>query len=370
MKYLLFLFLILILSSCEDNIQEEWHCPWEDRFNTIQDNFWAYHIEKEDNTLFAYFEGFDSVMYISIQKSTDKGLSWEEMFKIHENPEKNIILDNFLYTVYDFDQSANGDLWVLGGSGYIYKSTDKGKSWSRENNPNSSSTENTDLDLITPNSIHINPNGEIFIFDFWSGILRSRDNGISWDWVVHSDLVAHDYIQFLDDKICYYQRDGGLHISYDGADTWIEPLGLGADEMTYFRKIGGYASQYKMLEGDDGLLYFFIGQISNKDFFIYKSSDNGKSWQGKMHSFNIEDSSIDNFTRVASNGDIYVFASKNNYSSNCYDHQGLFKSTDGGRNWKHILKMSANGILTEDNYAIFHEQQYQLKLSKEPVIVD
>lgn len=191
----------------------------------------------------------------------------------------------------------------VGNSGMVYRSTDDGITWTQL--PTGGGTR----------TVAVAPNGYIFA-GCWenAGILRSTDNGDSWEYVYPQTVSIKDAstVFFDDNGDIYFPTNGkGVLKSTDNGDTWSE-----MNNNLGYRYVNVVA---KTSSGD----FFTAG-----DYAIYKSTDGCMSW----HTVGINISGV---RRIAINSDDDIFATV----------WGVNRSLDGGQSWETI----DNGI---DNYDI------------------
>ncbi|MFH1051525.1 MAG: sialidase family protein [bacterium] len=350
--------MLVILASCIDMYSPD-ECPGDKDFKTIKQNFNAYHLFRRHENLYSFISNFDmKKVDIDVMKSSNNGLTWERICKIVSDTSTP------LYVLYnsleDFIETNDGSYWIFLHNIYsygLYKSTDLGKSWKRQDLKINSESLHFNYDAI-----HINKNGTIYLYDYWEGIIRSKDNGNTWKYIV-SERTGKKFVQFFEDKIFYYQKDLNFMISYDEGDTWIETVGIDTNDMDYFNS---KSKNYSMIEGENSTLYFSISLTDSNEYLLFQSTDNGKTWSGIKNSLSKSYMSIQRLIGANKNGDLFAFISENDFGPICYDYEGVFKSTDGGKNWEHILFMPVYlSLMTKDNNILFIEYQNILKMTKE-----
>lgn len=183
------------------------------------------------------------------------------------------------------------------------------------------------------------------------GLYQSTDGGTTWNKLPSTSNPTFDRIQKLaiqDGRLfaCTYQ--GGIQMSDDGGVTWKESLGN-----TEFA-VSNRAADLEI--ATDGTLYAGMG-IQTSDN-IYKSKDNGLTWQN----LNIDPSN--SFARidlaVAPSDSEVVYALLQNPGSNWV--KDIAVTTDGGTTWSYEEGPNAFGM---DNFCR-GQAWYDLAITVDP----
>jgi len=211
-----------------------------------------------------YFEGiwFDQVIlyndefYISsgqyLYISLDTTKSW-----------KRTNIFEYNYSIHSFNIAPNGDIYAgLGGYG-LWKSTDKGNNWTRM-------AEHLVNDCVQ--SVLIKGNGDIYAFS-WNQIIKSTDNGISWDSTRISFPLScaywNSFISTTNNKFFLIYDCEYLIKSTDDCKSW-EKVSIPCDTSEY---------DVKQITTDNKNNLFIV--VTHKDILynkILKSTDYGLTW--------------------------------------------------------------------------------------------
>ena len=146
-----------------------------------------------------------------------------------------------------------------------------------------------------------------------------------------------------DNPLLYYMgaTGGGVWKTENAGTTW-ENL---SDDYFKVGTIGAVA----VSESDNNVLYVGTGEApirgvtTSSGDGVWKSSDAGKTWQhvgleksGQIAQIEIHPSNPD-IAFVAVQGQIW----------GANEERGVFRTTDGGKSWEHVLKVSANTGATD-----------------------
>ncbi|MBI1937681.1 MAG: T9SS type A sorting domain-containing protein [Ignavibacteriales bacterium] len=222
-----------------------------------------------------------------IYRSMDNGTTW-----------KCVSEGKTLSVIYSLACNNNGDIYAgtLGGGYAFYKSTDNGETW-------------LDLGLsdFFIRSIACNSKGHIFIGTSSGGILRSTNNGNTWD-KINSYPASTDIRLGINsqDQIFASGREGyaaTLYRSIDYGNTWLKLFEEAASVI------------YDIAFGQNQTLYITSGTA-------FKSTDNGNSWK-MTHS----DDNYFVYTLTANSlGDVFLGLT---------NPGGIRHSLDTGETWKY-----------------------------------
>jgi|DewCreStandDraft_4_1066084.scaffolds.fasta_scaffold00288_17 photosystem II stability/assembly factor-like uncharacterized protein len=261
-----------------------------------------------------------------VQKSTDFGNSWGD---ITNN------LGNLNITTIEFAPNGNIFVGTLGGG--VYRSINGGTDWVEVN---------TGLHNRYVKAMTITSDGKIFVGTRGGGVFRSLDNGTSWtqhvDGMYYRDITA---LIYADDTTIIAGTSGkGIYRSIKSGQEWSQS-GLAGKYITSFFKnhigeimcgtwgSGAYLSVNKGTSWNDFLLTKMPKNITACVMPPAADPVVGTSEFGIMR----WDDVYDEWKRVASpltDGGIYDLAiTKNGTLFTSMAIEGVFKSTNFGRNW-------------------------------------
>ncbi len=272
---------------------------WENK-NPFRYAFTFLEIEYDsiNSSMFAYAQSENK-----IYKSNDTAKSW------------TVSLEN-IYQITDL-KSKNGITYAVNYYGEFYITKDNGGTWDSVKVADSISSEHL-------NNIDIASNGQIFLSTHGNGIFTSTDDGSNWikiDNQVVNSGVSYIIINSKDEIFAVTIH--GIATSRDYGKKWelISDLYL----------VDGVLS----IDSNDNLYGCRFGSI-------YKSSDDGISWNNLGGSF--EASEIQEYNKkiyVASSGGLYLFnPSIPTYVGNNYFPMHL------NNKWQFISYKFASGIWT------------------------
>lgn len=226
-------------------------------------------------------------------KSTDRGLTWEEVTEEWGSPPVGDIA---------IRQSNPQEVWVgtgesNGGSGSIayegfgiLRTRNGGRTWENMGLPNSGSISRIALDPTDPYTIYVAAMGYLFEENSQRGIFRSRDGGQTWANVLYlgptsggSDIIIDpndpdvlyasiwERLKFPGHKT-YWGPTSGIYKSIDGGNNWSElDLGFSTDSLG---RIG-----LAMAPSNNLRLYALVTGIDGEYEGFCTTSDGGRTWQ-------------------------------------------------------------------------------------------
>jgi photosystem II stability/assembly factor-like uncharacterized protein len=198
---------------------------------------------------------------------------------------------------------SSGNLFVGMEEGGIFRSTDKGKSWS------SSYGSGTYIFRMAADQF-----GNVFASDYGGGVLRTTDGGASWTHQnngLPAGITPEAYSKLGSSEFIMGTYPPGLFLTTDQGNSWLPIPGL-TDSM-------GRIGAVKVIPSGDILL----GSI---DSGMYRSSDKGVTWR-KIKSYpDTANSAITDIMALRS-GRILVAS----------ETQGVYKSDDNGAHWRLLL---------------------------------
>lgn len=308
--------------------QESIYGVWGDPVVAIDSmgNYFHFHLSRPDAG-----KWLDRIV---CQKSTNGGISFNQgsyagLSKSKQQDKHWVVIDpvskNMYLTWTQFDdyESADPD----DHSNILFsKSTNQGKSWSKATQINSISGDCLDGDSTVEGAVPaVGPHGEIYVS--WAG-----PNGLAFNK------------------------------SLDGGRTWLKHEtridsiagGWAFDISGIYRANGMPITKCDLSNGPNrGVIYvnWADDRNGNKDIFLAKSTDGGKSWSETIK-VNQDTSERDQFFTWMdidqSNGNLYfVYHDRRNHPGDSTDVY-LTYSTDGGSTF-HDVKLSATPFLPHDS---------------------
>ncbi len=326
----------------------------------------------KDQTLFIIVRG-------NLLKSEDGGKSWQRLWKGLDNPDNLKALaissnnENLLFTASFF--------------GGVYKSQDGGKSWTRVN-------QGLNLEKSKINLLEISPNSDDFILavDSNEGSYKTENGGKNWTQILENEqenkIVEVSFIQELPSTILVANDLGTVKISEDSGKNWdtfftylngskittlqVSPnftmdktIWIGTEKNGVFKVVDGNleeGSEIKELRDkiikdiafssnyqEDQTLF-----ISTWNQGIFRSQDNGKSWQNFDQGLTKSEQADEKQFRLPHFDEIRI---SNNFKDDktlfLSGFDGIFKSTNAGKNWQDLDSLSARiviGIAVSPNY--------------------
>ena len=272
-------------------------------------------------------------------RSSDLGKSWI-----------NISIENHTsvgsITEYNNSVLARVDSLLYPYPSHIFRTTDNGLTWNLVGDPGSSGP------------IFCNSNGYLFSYDLFGGnqndfILRSSDYGANWmhpslrdNWVLTflSTTQEEFFIGTLGNSIFRTSDNGNSYVQVDNGITNTKiitaiqttkgDIFVGTDGDGIFHstddgnswysvnnELGINKHIYSIVVGNNGDLLAACNPDSINKGFVYRSTDNGESWQSLL----------------SVNSNIYTIcadSSKNIFAGAYYGN--FYRSTDDGNNWNLI----------------------------------
>jgi photosystem II stability/assembly factor-like uncharacterized protein len=180
------------------------------------------------------------------------------------------------------------------------------------------------IDPAHPDTIYTGSEG--------AGVRKSTDGGATWspknNGLTGTALLVYTLVQDpIDRQKLYAGTFGGNYVSTDSGEHWS----------TYTALQGGISAL--AVDPNDGTLYAGVSASPNTTMRLYKSTDDGVSWQ------QADNGIVGQVARIAVDplhpGTLYV--GTQGTSGGTALGEGVFKSTDGGADWSKVLP-STSGV--------------------------
>ncbi len=274
-----------------------------------------------------------------VYRSMDNGLTWTQA---------NTGLQN---TYVRCLASGGSELWAGCWPG-LFKSTDNGNTW----------TTVTSTFQGNPDAIGINGSTIIVAYD-GGNVIKSTNGGLTWTDLGGIYGRTAFSVKFVGTKI-YICTTAGLNVSSDGGTNWsllskgikkTLTYSLNHDANTIY--CTNYNGNGNYISNDGGSTWnptfyanqnvSFIKKFDNRLIAslemnrMYKSSDNGATWEVLLQSSNNFSNNVYNIIKIGT----ALFAACD---------KGVYKSTDNGDTWA----SSNNGITLDNGYAYIMDLAY------------
>lgn len=322
------------------------HTPHDDIYQIeISPN---YH---QDQTLFIIVRG-------NLFKSEDGGSSWQRLVKGLDH--------QYGLSALDISSQTSNTLFLTTKGDGIYKSEDGGSSWLKVNQ----GLEALDIDLVAISA----KNPEVVLAaGTEGGLYKTENGGENWEKVI-SDIkvTAITYFPEHKDQIVIGDRQGNLYLSKDEGYNWqplvniansgeiraiaLSPnfvsdktLYVGTEKAGILKSVDGGISFSKVNRdlSDKSIVSLSVSPTSRTDYTLFastwhevffQSNDKGRSWK-KYHKGLTTDPQAAEFKRP--NFSDLEISNSDEKTMFLAGYDGLFKSTNGGRNWQEVDTLSS-----------------------------
>ena len=273
-----------------------------------------------------------------VWESTDGGITWDPIFDDQPSLAIGAIRIN---------QQNPSEIWVGTGEGNprnshnsgngIYRSLDGGKTWSYMGLKETKTIHRILIDPHQPSTIYAGALGSAWGASTERGVFKSTDSGKTWKKILYSNDRSGTGDMVMDPHnprkivaaLWEYGRTpwdfysggagSGLHITYDGGDTWKKITSEEGLPKGHLGRIG-----LAIAPSSPNLIYALVEAKENG---LYKSIDGGEHWSL------VTTKNIGN--RPFYYHELYVDPQNENRIWNLYSY--VSKSEDGGRTFETIL---------------------------------
>ena len=265
---------------------------------------------------------------------------------------ENLGLKDTIISDIVFDDS--GSIYLSASPTAVLKSTDNGKSWIPKTNGITSST-GTSLDIDSKGNIYLTAFG---------GVFKTTNSGENWIRIAQELTNLEFYlIKVIGDDYLFLSNFDGIFRSTDYGTTWdstdytywgATELGINSKGIMFAGNFtASWFSIYKstnlgmnwilssklpafaMLFSPNGDVFAGVGSNPIFDSDIYKSSDDGLTWERT----NVFSSTNQNFQ------DLKLDRNNNFYAIVSGDYNGMYFSGDMGKTWKYFGLSEYDGDL-------------------------
>ena len=240
----------------------------------------VFHAIERDGTIYAAANNF--VYGATVQRSTDGGKTWERSEPIEG-----------MAKAWHIEPGANGELWLSGDPGCLYRSDDNGATWTANGGIGEHPTRekwNPGAGGLCCHSIQVTPDA-LYVAISAAGAFRSDDGGESWTPInkeVAADFLPETYPevgQCVHKLLAHPAKAGrlwqqnhcGVYRSDDRGDSWERLDGNGLPSDFGF----GLA-----LDPSDPDVAYVIPEVSGEYrvtpdgmLRVFRTGDGGASWE-------------------------------------------------------------------------------------------
>jgi photosystem II stability/assembly factor-like uncharacterized protein len=270
------------------------------------------HLGKSITESLAVDPGDSRIIYVlgveGIFRSDDAGASWANVTPVH--PQGALVWIRALAV----DPRQPSTLYAGEWGGEIFKSSDRGKTWSPL-------WEGSGL-FVGLETLKVNPaNGHIYaVFDEWK-IFRSTDGGASWSQIFSGYRVTSLDLHSGTPRLYVGTTRGGVYLSEDAGQSWM-PTNRGFQELAFVRVQADPHTPGQVFALADPELELSFGPGRPH---ILKTIDGGASWTSPFGTPDLSPYVNDLAADPSRPGTWYLACSG-----------GVMKTWDGGEAWESV----------------------------------
>jgi photosystem II stability/assembly factor-like uncharacterized protein len=289
---------------------------WEDRTGSLPSTIPFNAVAIGGQNVYVAGGQFFGSQFLGVYKSTDYGLTWNEVSSGFPNKASNAVA---------IDPLNTDNLFVATEGDGIYSSTDGGATWNYTTNGAGENGAARTL-LFLPGA-----SDTVFAGYLSIAVCRSYNAGANWEYAnagIATLLVNDVEVSPVNTAMVLAsfeaQNSGGCFLSPDSGHTWSLVTGLPG---TRFSKVGFLS--------DGALVAWSNGPTTVAQEGLYKSTDNGATWDN-MGPFvgNLFETEIFALATSATDPGV-VFIGGNNFGVNGWASV-IHRSTDSGQTWDNI----------------------------------
>ena len=253
---------------------------------------------------------------MGVYKTTDNGISWQEISASFPNKVSNAIL---------IDPADPGKMYVATEGDGVYYTINGGTSWTYNTSGSGDKGAARCLAFKPGNT------GVIYAGFLSLAVCKSTSAGQTWDYANHgiATLLTNDIEVNVDDPSKMLvgfeaENSGGCYLSNDGGANWSLVSGLPGTRFS------------QVTFGSDGAMYAWSnGPSSVAQEGLYKSTDGGVTWDNMGPNVgSLFETQI--FSLAASRTDPgLIFIGGNNFGVNGWASV-IHRSANGGQNWDNV----------------------------------
>ena len=258
--------------------------------------------------------------------SKNAGISSDVFLDTKEHP----IIPDVGVEIITFGESES-EVFMAGLQG-VYRTYDNGKTWIETNTGFVGSEV---VDLVT------SMDGTMYATTYNLGIFKSTDGGKNW--VFASFGIKNWYGMQLathpeDADTLFTTTNGGVYKSTNAGESWEL---IGGSDLCDDEDVGGNCHYHGIVVEKESPFKVLVGsggdQYAKEGVGLTGSEDNGESWRNSDDGF-VRDVHVSKLVIDPNNNNVFYATTQGEteYTDKVGDGAGVFKSTDRGNNWTQI----------------------------------